>query len=427
MILASPYVEHEGVAGGSYRNIIHMRPIAVRENGSLLRMSQDFADGDANFPQIVNRAPLRVRTANDGMRRFLPIPGDDTRYMEMGQPFVQVGGVWTQVSLGTPSRQGHTLTWNLPSAIFRARHGGHFFDFDIELKNGFVPENSRIAFPVGLTGLTRSGLSIQRNGVTVARLRPFQMIDAANPLAAPRPIGHAFTTRNGQPFLVLTLPSLAGMVRPTIDPTLELQPDATAGLDAGITLRDQNSNFGTSDAFSIGELDITAEGPDRVLIKFDLSSIPVSATIDSATLSLYALLDVSSNARTARWFRQKRAWVEAQATWNIYSTGNSWSTAGGFHADDCEQTDIGSRAFTATETLNEFKDWSLTASAVQGWTSGSFANNGLLGKMDTESNDAYQFALSDNATAANRPKLTVVYTEASGLAYMRAPTSGWCH
>ena len=144
----------------------------------------------------------------------------------------------------------------------------------------------------------------------------------------------------------------------------------------------------------------------RALIRFDLSSLPADALISSATLSLYAVLDASDNARTCRVYRQLRAWTEAGATHNTYNGVDNWQTAGGFGAADCEQTDIGSRAFTATETLNEFKDFSLTPITKAALDNGS----GWLVKMDTETDDNYSVASSDNATAAARPKLVIVYS-----------------
>lgn len=188
--------------------------------------------------------------------------------------------------------------------------------------------------------------------------------------------------------------------------TLTLQPDGTAGQDATIKSSGGGTgNFATDTTIVVGEWN-AGSSIERTLIKFDLSSLPSDAVISSATLSLYALTDLSSNARTVRVYRVKRAWVESQVTWNIWSTGNNWSTAGGFHADDCEQTDIGSRAFTATETLNQFKDFSLTPTTKADLDLG----NGYLIKSDTETNDMYTFASSDNATAANRPKLVIEYT-----------------
>ncbi len=189
---------------------------------------------------------------------------------------------------------------------------------------------------------------------------------------------------------------------------LSLQPAEATAVDTYILASSATTNFGTSATLRVGN-----EGggtTDRALIKFDLSSIPSGSTIVSATLSLYCTTDTSINSRTYRVFRMIQAWVETQATWNVYSTGNNWATAGAFGAADCEQTDIGSRVFTATETLNEFKDFTLTASAVQDMiTGGSFTNNGFLIKADTEASDNYRFASSSDGTAANRPKLVVLY------------------
>lgn len=138
-------------------------------------------------------------------------------------------------------------------------------------------------------------------------------------------------------------------------------------------------------------------------------TIPANAIIDSAVMSIYFTNDYSSNARTLRVYRPKRAWVSNQATWNIYSTGNSWATAGGFGADDCEQTGIGSINLTAAEALNEFKNIALTASKIQEYVSGAWTNNGFLLKMDTETDDMYAFAAIEDGTESHRPKLTITW------------------
>lgn len=193
--------------------------------------------------------------------------------------------------------------------------------------------------------------------------------------------------------------------------TYSSQPDGTAGIDVPIRSDTPTTNYNTTTVFNIGEANSAAQ-VGRALIKFDLSSIPANATINSATLSLWTTADLSDNARTFRIYRTLRNWVESQATWNIFSTGNNWGTAGGFNASDSEQTDIGSRAFTASEANGE-KQWTLTASAIQEMVAGTFANNGFIVKADTENNDMYQFATSDNATAGNRPKLVIDYSEAT--------------
>ena len=46
----------------------------------------------------------------------------------------------------------------------------------------------------------------------------------------------------------------------------------------------------------------------------------------------------------------KRDWVEAQVTWNIYSTGNSWQTAGATGANDYDSSAVGSGSFANTDS-----------------------------------------------------------------------------
>lgn len=400
--------ELDELGGGRFRHIANLRPIAFRNAGSLQRIVNDFVDGDVNFPHIVSAAPMLVYTAPDGMRRLCPTR-DPAVYFEIGAPFIKPGGQWQQVSLNPFVRTAHRLLSVNTNVDVSLWMGGHLCKLEFELKGGYVPPNSQVAFPIGLNGLTRSGSVLSAAGVPVMTLGKPVVYDAANPIDT-RPIAFVFQTVAGQPYVIFTLPSLAGMSRPVVDPTLTLQPDGTAGLDTFIAtgLAVEDINFGTEPNIAVGDENIIII-KYRTLIKFDLSTLPSDAAISAATLSLYSNTDNSSTARTFRVFRQKRAWVETQATWNSYSTGNGWSTAGGFHADDCEQTDIGARDFTATETQNEFKDFALTPTTKAALDLG----NGWLVKADTEADDNYYFNSSDHATAATRPKLVVEYTLAT--------------
>ncbi len=187
--------------------------------------------------------------------------------------------------------------------------------------------------------------------------------------------------------------------------TLTLQPDAAAGKDTLLRLQNPDTNWGTNASVVIGE-DKGAVSHWRSLIQFDLSGLADNAIISAATFSLYATIDQADNATTFRVFRVKRAWVEAEATWNVYSTGNSWQIAGAAGADDRELTDIGSRAFSSTETLNQWKDFALTPTTKAGLDLG----NGWFLKADLEDNTAYYFGSSDDPVAGQRPKLVIEYT-----------------
>lgn len=188
--------------------------------------------------------------------------------------------------------------------------------------------------------------------------------------------------------------------------TLNLQPDGDAGLDNCIYSDAATQNNATVTTALIGEQGAPVVGRvRRLLIKFDLSTLSVDAVLTSAVLSLYEVTNNADVDGTIRVYRSKRAWVEDESTWNIYSTGNNWQTAGGFGADDCEQAAIGERAFTALESINEFKDFPLTPTSKANLDLG----NGWLIKAVGELNDGHSFATSDNATAGNRPKLVVQY------------------
>jgi hypothetical protein len=190
--------------------------------------------------------------------------------------------------------------------------------------------------------------------------------------------------------------------------TLTLQPDATAGLDAQLAGSDADGNYATLDPIAVGNFSAL---PVRSVIKFDVSSIPADAVISGATLSLWRAGKFGTPVNTTlRAYRIKRAWVEAQVTYNSYSTGNSWSTAGvGNTTTDREATDIGSVSILNADAVGTQYDIALTPSAVQDWVDGTMTNNGLLLKIDDET-DLYQFDSSDHGTAGTRPKLVVTYT-----------------
>lgn len=168
-----------------------------------------------------------------------------------------------------------------------------------------------------------------------------------------------------------------------------------------------DTNPGDSGSYTLGERNDQTNQKKRPLMYFPITqNIPAGSTLSSVVFSIYANLDRSDNARTARVYRVKRAVDLASVTWNVYSTGNAWQTAGGTGANDIDTTEIGTRNFTATETLNQYKDFTLTTAAIQEMIDGTFTNNGFLIKMDTESDDAYLF----DTGGANQAILTISYT-----------------
>jgi hypothetical protein len=407
--------------GGNQRKLTgYLRPVNYKDSqGNWQPINTNWQDsGVTERPNIVSASKLMVSVGNDGMRRIHPTREDDV-YAEIGAPYIKVGGVWTKVNIGNPTRTANKLSWTTTNANVYIYHAGHYIKLEIELKNGWTPSGGQFAFPVGLNGLTRTGDTLYKNGNPVMILSAPVVYDKDNTEDV-RKITSQFTTVNGQPYLLFTLPDLTGMSKPIVDPTLTLQPDATAGKDTFIASVNATTNQGTNVNFNAGEPN-TGSNIRRGLIQFDLSTLPSNSVINSATFSVYLINDASDNARTFRVYRMKRSWVEGTgnatitndgATWNTYDGVNNWTTAGAFDAADCEQTDIGSVAFSASETLNVFKDFPLTPTTKAGLDLGF----GWLIKADTELNEGYLFASSDTATAAQRPKLVIVYTLVNNLA-----------
>ena len=198
-------------------------------------------------------------------------------------------------------------------------------------------------------------------------------------------------------------------------PTLTLQPGGAAGLDTHIISDLPTTNNATTANASVGEHNAIAGRVERTLIKFDLSSLPSDTLVTAANLTLTITSDQSDNARTANVFECLRAWVEAQATWNIWKTSNNWTTAGaGSAGNDYVNTALASASYTASETVPSEKVYTFNAAGlawIQAVAAGTQTNNGWIIRMQTELNDGYGHGTSDHATPSSRPKLIVEYTQ----------------
>ncbi|WP_437571958.1 DNRLRE domain-containing protein [Sorangium sp. So ce542] len=142
------------------------------------------------------------------------------------------------------------------------------------------------------------------------------------------------------------------------------------------------------------------------LLKWTLSGIPAGSTVQSASITLQ-VTDGSSN--TYNVYEVKRSWDEAQVTWNNATSTTAWATAGALGSTDRGSL-VGSvtgSAGSRTITLN-----AAGVALVQAWVDGT-SNSGVV--IASPSNtDGIDFASSEHATAAQRPKLTITYGTSSG-------------
>ena len=155
------------------------------------------------------------------------------------------------------------------------------------------------------------------------------------------------------------------------------------------------------------------------LLKWNLSSIPPSATIQSASLKLNV-----TEASTIGFdlYQMRRDWVEGDgnrtnsttsSNWSTYDGVNSWETPGAVGTEldryDDNLWGAGAGSFTSTGSKTLALN-SIGVGVIQGWVSETFTNYGLTMQNNVSTTaDALQFDSSEATTADNRPTLLINY------------------
>ena len=170
--------------------------------------------------------------------------------------------------------------------------------------------------------------------------------------------------------------------------------------DSHIDQNAQTTNSGNVDPILV---ESRASKAKRIVVRFDVSTIPSEAAVKSAALSM-RMTKAPGQSRTygAHRITGTTLWTETGVTWNSRNGTTNWTTAGG---DFNAATDTTTTGTTGNVTLS----WDIPAD-VQAWVDGSATNNGILIKDETEGpKGKSEFASKENGTAANRPKLVVTY------------------
>jgi len=192
-------------------------------------------------------------------------------------------------------------------------------------------------------------------------------------------------------------------------PTLTLQPAEAAALDTYLESgANANTNFGGAAILNIGN---NAFGGiiNNILLEFDVSALPASATIVSATLTLKQSAGAAAGGVNMECRRlDELGWVENLATYNRYDglanwpggAGGAGDTTGGAFATVWHPPGAGSTV--DIDVLVIIRD--------------AFANRAgraLLHHRQTSPagiGTTYSFHSSSAVNAADRPKLAIAYT-----------------
>ncbi len=189
----------------------------------------------------------------------------------------------------------------------------------------------------------------------------------------------------------------------------------TGMLDTDIHQGDPTYNYGASSPLSIDSDDPYNSGDDiSSLLYWDLASIPEGSMLESASITVY-VEDVTESPGY-EMFAMNQFWVEGSgqgsatgdgATWNTYDGSTAWPGGEGGAGDRGTQA---LAVFAPTQTGTLTVDLNTQAvSVLQGWINGPASNSGFMIHAGSTSN-GLDFTSSEGSTAANRPKLTLVYS-----------------
>lgn len=179
--------------------------------------------------------------------------------------------------------------------------------------------------------------------------------------------------------------------------TLILQMNSTYGNDSHIIENAKTTNYGSS---LILETDSESGKSERIILFFNISSIPLNSIINNATLELYLSGGTGSNFNLGI-YRITKHWTETGVTWNTYDGTNAWTAAGGDY--DSNIYDVYS-----ISSFAGWKSWNLTK-LVQEYVNGTNTNYGFILIPQVQAGNNYkQFTSKNNATSFT-PKLIIDY------------------
>ncbi|XYH98519.1 DNRLRE domain-containing protein [Sorangium sp. So ce1128] len=131
-------------------------------------------------------------------------------------------------------------------------------------------------------------------------------------------------------------------------------------------------------------------GPSRALLRHDLSAVPASATVVSASLSVYQLY--KTTASTINVHRVTAPWSEEWVTWSSFGSSFDPAVTASFSAPGG-----GSLGFRTVDV----------GALAQAWLDGELANHGVL--LDDPSRTKTDYRSSESPNAAQRPRLELCY------------------
>lgn len=190
---------------------------------------------------------------------------------------------------------------------------------------------------------------------------------------------------------------------PSIDATIVTRtfgerPGAMTGVTLDTTLT-QTMPLVNSGADELTSISGGMTSLERMLIRFDVSSIPPGTSVAGARLELTIETLNDEVAGELAIYACGQPWNENVATWTTRDTALGWITPGG---------SMGSVALSSKMPSGTTVTFPLPADEVQHWVNDINLNNGiLLEPLVEDSSTHYHTHSSDSLTVTARPLLSV--------------------
>jgi RHS repeat-associated protein len=146
------------------------------------------------------------------------------------------------------------------------------------------------------------------------------------------------------------------------------------------------------------------------LLNFDISDIPLGATILSSYLGMYAQAHSTNTAKPVGVYRVTKPWTTS-ATWETYDGSHAWSTPGGDYANPPENSDASVNPSVGASTgwyywyiTKMMQEWVNTAKAPSGE---GYANEGLIVKDQTDNTTANLLTFKSPSASEDTPFLGI--------------------
>lgn len=177
----------------------------------------------------------------------------------------------------------------------------------------------------------------------------------------------------------------------------------TSTEDVSIVAWEPDANF---DGGSNDTMLVQANDQSAALLRFDLSIVPVNATVTRAVLGLYALERTGSQAMTVGAYEAYRPWAAAQATWNQATAGMRWGTPGANDTSSDRAPDP--ERDNAIVAVPQWYEFDLTH-LVQKWVRDPSVNHGLIFKAFGDP-ASVRFVTAEHGGTDIHPRLIIEYT-----------------